>query len=66
MRDFTQRGTFVQTYWKQTKAAPDRPEWTVFDTSNDKALGSGPDHAAALVAAQDTLRTDPAYKGRFI
>ena len=36
MHDFTQRGTFVSTYWKQTKAAPERDEWALFGVSLDK------------------------------
>ena len=36
MHDFTQRGTFVNTYWKQTKAAPERDEWALFGISLDK------------------------------
>lgn len=69
MHDFTQRGTFVNTYWKQTKAAPERDEWTLFgiglaEYGNDVELGRGPSHADCLVQAQVKLAAE--YPGRFI
>lgn len=69
MRDFTQRGTFVNTYWKQTGAAPNATEWSLYGVSldadgNDVLLASGPDHASCLVAAQKKLAVE--FPGRFI
>lgn len=69
MHDFTQRGTFVNTYWKQTKAAPERDEWALFGIGldkdgNDVELGRGPSHADCLVQAQAKLAAE--YPGRFI
>lgn len=69
MRDFTQRGNFVNTYWKQTKAAPERAEWALFGVSldndgNDVELARAATHAECLVAAQAKLKVE--YPGRFI
>lgn len=69
MHDFTQRGTFVNTYWKQTKAAPERDEWSLFGMGlgaggADVVLATGPDHASCLVAAQQKLSVE--FPGRFI
>ena len=69
MHDFTQRGTFVNTYWKQTKAAPERDEWALFGVSLDKdgtdvELARAATHAECLVAAQAKLKVE--YPGRFI
>lgn len=69
MRDWTQRGTFINTYWKQTGAAPNRTEWTLFgiglgEDGSDKVLGVGPDHVACLIAAQQEIKIN--HPGRFI
>ena len=69
MHDFTQRGTFVNTYWKQTKAAPERNEWTLSGIGlapdgGDVELARAPTHADCLVAAQAKLKVE--FPGRFI
>lgn len=69
MHDFAQRGTFVNTYWKQTKAAPERDEWTLFGIGlgkdgDDVELARAPTHADCLVLAQVKIKTE--YPGRFI
>ena len=69
MHDFTQRGTFVNTYWKQTKAAPERDEWALFGVSldkdgNDVELARADTLAECLVAAQAKLKVE--YPGLFI
>lgn len=68
MRDFTQRGTFVNTYWKETGKAPSPTEWALFgvglNDGQDVELGRGKDHHACLVAAQKKLAVE--FPGRFI
>lgn len=68
MRDFTQRGTFVNTYWKETGKAPAPVEWALFgmglDKGQDVELGRGKDHAACLIVAQKKLAEE--FPGRFI
>lgn len=69
MHDFTQRGSFVPTSWKQSGAAPSKTEWELHgiglgaDQSN-VLLGKGATHADCLVQAQATLKEH--YPGRFI
>ena len=69
MHDFTQRGTFVTTYWTKTKAAPEREEWTLSGIGlapdgDDVELARAPTIADCLVAAQAKLKVE--FPGRFI
>lgn len=69
MHDWTQRGTHVPTYWKQTAAAPNPAHWELWGVNlgpvgEDVLLGAGPDHAACLPEAQRKLKEH--YPGRFI
>ena len=69
MHDFTQRGTFVPTAWKQTGAAPNKTEWELHgiglgEDQSNVLLGRGASHADCLVQAQAKLAAE--YPGRFI
>ena len=69
MHDFTQRGTFVPTSWRQTGAPPNKTEWELWGISlagdgTDALLASAATHADCLVQAQATLKEH--YPGRFI
>ena len=69
MHDFTQRGTFVPTAWRQTGAPPNKTEWELWGISlagdgTDVLLGRGASHADCLVQAQAKLAAE--YPGRFI
>lgn len=68
MRDFTHRGKFVSTYWKETGKAPKPPEWSLFgiglNDGQDVLLGRGKDISSCLVAAQKKLAEE--FPGRFI
>lgn len=68
MHDFTQRGTFVPTSWRQTGAPPNKTEWELWgidlEFGEDVLLGRGASHADCLVQAQAKLAAE--YPGRFI
>ena len=69
MHDFTQRGTFVPTSWRQTGAPPSKTEWELWGISlagdgTDVLLGRGAYLADCLVQAQDKLAAE--YPGHFI
>lgn len=69
MHDFTQRGTFVPSAWRQASAPPNKTEWELWGISlagdgTDVLLGRGPTHADCLVQAQAKLAAE--YPGRFI
>ena len=68
MWDFTQRGKFVSTHWKETGKAPNPTEWSLFGIGlkdgQDVVLGRGKDMSACLVAAQKKLSEE--FPGYFI
>lgn len=69
MRDFTQRGNFVNTYWKEAGKAPSPTKWELYGVGlspegKDVLLAEGTSHADCLIAAQRKLAVE--YKGRFI
>ena len=69
MNDFTQRGTFVPTAWRQTGAPPNKTEWELWgislaDVDTDALLARATTMAECLVQAQIKLAAE--YPGRFI
>lgn len=69
MQDFTQRGTFEPTAWRQTGAPPNKTEWELWGISlagdgTGVLLGRAATLADCLVQAQAKLAAE--YPGRFI